>query len=141
MVLGTTAEKIRFVHRKSTGCPDFLCSHLDGGNVPRLSGLGWNDSLNRERGCRRGCDACMGLLGRDAVCSMELGLFARNFEASSHGSSAIARRQFPSLTTGNTLNPFVRLIRDSSLHYWTNVMHVDGFGFDLVSVLSRDESG
>ena len=46
--------------------------------------------------------------------------------------------------TGNTLNanePFVRrLIRDS-LHYWVDVMHVDGFRFDLASILSRDESG
>jgi isoamylase len=46
--------------------------------------------------------------------------------------------------TGNTLNanePFVRrLIRDS-LQYWVNVMHVDGFRFDLASILSRDESG
>lgn len=33
-----------------------------------------------------------------------------------------------------------RLIRDS-LHYWVNVMHVDGFRFDLASILSRDESG
>ena len=46
--------------------------------------------------------------------------------------------------TGNTLNanePFVRrLIRDS-LHYWVEVMHVDGFRFDLASIFSRDESG
>ena len=46
--------------------------------------------------------------------------------------------------TGNTLNanePFVRrLIRDS-MHYWVDVMHVDGFRFDLASILSRDESG
>jgi isoamylase len=46
--------------------------------------------------------------------------------------------------TGNTLNanePFVRrLIRDS-LHYWVDVMHVDGFRFDLASILSRDDSG
>ena len=46
--------------------------------------------------------------------------------------------------TGNTLNanePFVRrLIRDS-LNYWVDVMHVDGFRFDLASILSRDESG
>ncbi len=46
--------------------------------------------------------------------------------------------------TGNTLKanePFVRrLIRDS-LHYWVSVMHVDGFRFDLASILSRDESG
>jgi glycogen operon protein len=45
---------------------------------------------------------------------------------------------------GNTLNanqPIVRrLIRDS-LRYWANEMHVDGFRFDLASILSRDESG
>jgi len=33
-----------------------------------------------------------------------------------------------------------RLIRDS-LHYWVDVMHIDGFRFDLASILSRDESG
>jgi glycogen operon protein len=46
--------------------------------------------------------------------------------------------------TGNTLNAnesFVRrLIRDS-LHYWVEAMHIDGFRFDLASILSRDESG
>ncbi|HTD15592.1 MAG TPA: glycogen debranching protein GlgX [Chthoniobacterales bacterium] len=46
--------------------------------------------------------------------------------------------------TGNTLNanePFVRRLICDSLHYWVNVMHVDGFRFDLASILSRDESG
>ena len=33
-----------------------------------------------------------------------------------------------------------RLIRDS-LRYWVEHMHVDGFRFDLASILSRDESG
>ncbi len=46
--------------------------------------------------------------------------------------------------TGNTLNanqPIVRrLIRDS-LHYWVEEMHVDGFRFDLASILARDEAG
>ncbi|MCP4455889.1 MAG: glycogen debranching enzyme, partial [Planctomycetes bacterium] len=46
--------------------------------------------------------------------------------------------------TGNTLNAnhstVRRLILDS-LHYWVEVMHVDGFRFDLASILSRDESG
>lgn len=46
--------------------------------------------------------------------------------------------------TGNTLNanqPIVRrLIRDS-LHFWVQEMHVDGFRFDLASILSRDEDG
>jgi glycogen operon protein len=46
--------------------------------------------------------------------------------------------------TGNTLNAnnavVRRLIRDA-LRYWVAEMHVDGFRFDLASVLTRDESG
>jgi len=45
---------------------------------------------------------------------------------------------------GNTLNAnhsiVRRLIRDS-LRYWVTEMHVDGFRFDLASILTRDESG
>ena len=45
---------------------------------------------------------------------------------------------------GNTVNcnhPVVRsLIRDS-LHHWVTEMHVDGFRFDLASVLGRDPDG
>ncbi|HYL80464.1 MAG TPA: alpha-amylase family glycosyl hydrolase, partial [Candidatus Acidoferrum sp.] len=46
--------------------------------------------------------------------------------------------------TGNTLNtnqPIVRRLILDSLRYWVGVMHVDGFRFDLASILSRDESG
>ena len=46
--------------------------------------------------------------------------------------------------TGNTLNanhPVVRRMILDSLRYWANHMHVDGFRFDLASVLERDESG
>jgi len=46
--------------------------------------------------------------------------------------------------TGNTLNanqPIVRRLILDSLHYWVQDMHVDGFRFDLASILSRDESG
>ena len=46
--------------------------------------------------------------------------------------------------TGNTLNAnhaVVRRLIIDSLHYWVQVMHVDGFRFDLASVMSRDESG
>jgi len=46
--------------------------------------------------------------------------------------------------TGNTLNanhPIVRRMIIDCLHYWVEVMHVDGFRFDLASILSRDESG
>jgi glycogen operon protein len=46
--------------------------------------------------------------------------------------------------TGNTLNanhPVVRRLIVDSLRYWVEVMHVDGFRFDLASILSRDEAG
>jgi glycogen operon protein len=44
----------------------------------------------------------------------------------------------------NTLNandPIVRRLIVDSLRYWVQEMHVDGFPFDLASVLSRDPSG
>src|SRR5437773_6712519 len=46
--------------------------------------------------------------------------------------------------TGNTLNanhPIVRRMIVDSLKYWVESMHVDGFRFDLASILSRDPSG
>jgi glycogen operon protein len=46
--------------------------------------------------------------------------------------------------TGNTLNanhPIVRRMILDSLRYWVEQMHVDGFRFDLASVLSRDSAG
>ena len=45
---------------------------------------------------------------------------------------------------GNTLNannPVVRRMIVESLRYWVNEMHVDGFRFDLASILSRDSEG
>src|SRR5690606_6540829 len=46
--------------------------------------------------------------------------------------------------TGNTLNDnnsvVLRMIQDS-LRYWVQEMHVDGFRFDLASILARDEKG
>jgi glycogen operon protein len=45
---------------------------------------------------------------------------------------------------GNTLNanhPVVRRMIVDSLRYWVDEMHVDGFRFDLASILSRDPSG
>ena len=53
-----------------------------------------SDDVTRYRVYDRRCHAYMGLSRRCAVCSMELGLFVRNFQASSNGSLAIARRQF-----------------------------------------------
>jgi glycogen operon protein len=46
--------------------------------------------------------------------------------------------------TGNTFNanhPAARRMIVDSLRYWVEAMHVDGFRFDLASVLSRDETG
>ena len=46
--------------------------------------------------------------------------------------------------TGNTLNanhPVVRRMIVDSLRYWVSEMHVDGFRFDLASILARDSSG
>jgi isoamylase len=46
--------------------------------------------------------------------------------------------------TGNTLNanhPVVRRMIVDSLKYWVQEMHVDGFRFDLASILTRDASG
>ncbi len=45
---------------------------------------------------------------------------------------------------GNTLNanePIVRRLILDSLRYWVTEMHIDGFRFDLASILSRDEQG
>jgi len=45
---------------------------------------------------------------------------------------------------GNTLNAnqaIVRRLIQDSLRYWVTQMHVDGFRFDLASILSRDEQG
>jgi isoamylase len=45
---------------------------------------------------------------------------------------------------GNTLNanqPIVRRLIQDSLRYWVTEMHVDGFRFDLASILCRGENG
>jgi isoamylase len=45
---------------------------------------------------------------------------------------------------GNTLNanhPVVRRMIVDSIRYWVDQMHVDGFRFDLASILARDPSG
>src|SRR5271166_4054906 len=55
------------------------------------------------------------------------------------------RSRYENLTgTGNTLNanhPVVRRMIVDSLRYWVHEMHVDGFRFDLASILARDSSG
>jgi glycogen operon protein len=45
---------------------------------------------------------------------------------------------------GNTLNANESIVRRlilDSLRYWVSEMHVDGFRFDLASILSRDQEG
>ena len=45
---------------------------------------------------------------------------------------------------GNTINcnhPYVRSFIMDSLRYWVMEMHVDGFRFDLASILGRDQQG
>ena len=45
---------------------------------------------------------------------------------------------------GNTMNCNHPLVRDfilDCLRYWVAVMHIDGFRFDLASILGRDEDG
>jgi isoamylase len=46
--------------------------------------------------------------------------------------------------TGNTLNanhPVTRRMIVDSLRYWVKEMHIDGFRFDLASILARDSAG
>ena len=46
--------------------------------------------------------------------------------------------------TGNTINANHPVVRDhilTALRYWVMEMHVDGFRFDLASVLGRDRNG
>src|SRR6202158_4213823 len=55
------------------------------------------------------------------------------------------RSEYANFTgTGNTLNanhPIVRRMIVDSLRYWVTEMHVDGFRFDLASILTRDPNG
>jgi glycogen operon protein len=54
-------------------------------------------------------------------------------------------RQYENFTgTGNTVNcehPRVRALIVDCLKYWVEEMHVDGFRFDLATVLARDANG
>ena len=54
------------------------------------------------------------------------------------------RRYINDTGTGNTLNlehPMVNRMVMDSLRYWVEVMHVDGFRFDLCATLGRTSSG
>ncbi|MEA2084362.1 MAG: glycogen debranching protein GlgX [Thermodesulfobacteriota bacterium] len=54
------------------------------------------------------------------------------------------REHFNFTGCGNTFNcnhPLVRNLIMDCLHYWVTEMHVDGFRFDLASVMGRDTNG
>lgn len=69
----------------------------------------------------------------------------RGFENDAYYILGPDKRHYSNYTgCGNTLNasnPFVRRMIIDSLHYWVQEMHVDGFRFDLASILARDEQG
>ncbi|QXD14355.1 glycogen debranching protein GlgX [Rhodocaloribacter litoris] len=69
----------------------------------------------------------------------------RGFENRAYYHLEPDRRRYANYTgTGNTLNAnhsVVRRLIGDCLRYWVAEMHVDGFRFDLASVLARDEDG
>jgi len=69
----------------------------------------------------------------------------RGFENDAYYMLEPDRQHYANYTgCGNTLdasNPFVRRMIIDSLRYWVQEMHVDGFRFDLASILTRDERG
>ena len=63
---------------------------------------------------------------------------------STTSSRRIARAMPTTPAAADTLiadQPIVRRLIQDSLRYWVTQMHVDGFRFDLASILSRDEAG
>lgn len=69
----------------------------------------------------------------------------RGFESRAYYIHDQDPRRYANYTgTGNTLNTnqsIVRRLIMDCLHHWVAEMHVDGFRFDLASVLARDEWG
>ena len=69
----------------------------------------------------------------------------RGFENRAYYILGKNRSQYENFSgTGNTLNSnhaIVRRLILDSLRYWVQEMHVDGFRFDLASILSRDQKG
>jgi len=69
----------------------------------------------------------------------------RGFDSSSYYILSEDRKHYMNFSgCGNTLNgthSVVRRMIIDSLHFWVEKMHVDGFRFDLASILSRDELG
>lgn len=72
-------------------------------------------------------------------------LCLRGFDAPTYYLLQEDRSRYANYTgCGNTLNadhPVVRRMILDSLRYWVEMMHVDGFRFDLASILTRDTAG
>jgi isoamylase len=69
----------------------------------------------------------------------------RGFDSSVYYIMSEDRKHYMNFSgCGNTLNGTHSIVRRmilDSLHFWVEKMHVDGFRFDLASILSRDEVG
>jgi isoamylase len=69
----------------------------------------------------------------------------RGFENEAYYILERDKRNYSNYTgCGNTLdasNPIARRMIIDSLHHWVTEMHVDGFRFDLASILTRDDQG
>jgi isoamylase len=69
----------------------------------------------------------------------------RGFENRAYYILSADRSDYADFTgCGNTLNANQSIVRRmivDSLHHWVQLMHVDGFRFDLASIFSRDEYG
>jgi len=72
-------------------------------------------------------------------------LSLRGFDNETYYILELDRARYANYTgTGNTLNANESVVRRmilDSLRYWVAHMHIDGFRFDLASVLTRDETG
>jgi pullulanase/glycogen debranching enzyme len=89
-------------------------------------------NVDQRRGKRNGPDVCLRGLDNPSYYSLT-------------GPEDMPRRYYMNYTgCGNSLDfnsaPVIRLVMDS-LGYWVEVMRVDGFRFDLASVLGRTEDG
>lgn len=96
---------------------------------------------------RAGLEVILDVVFNHTAEGSELGptLCFKGLENSAYYILSEDRRSYANYSgTGNTLNanhPIVRRMIVDSLKYWVSDMHVDGFRFDLASILSRDETG
>jgi isoamylase len=96
---------------------------------------------------RAGIEVILDVVYNHTAEGNELGptLSFRGFESRAYYIMESCRRSYANYSgCGNTLNgnhSIVRRMIIDSLRYWVQEMHVDGFRFDLASVLARDESG